>query len=83
MDPKEKSKLDKKAAKALAKSEKKQARAADGAVARGGASGSVGVPSPAERSAAAAERQVALQRYRVLLAALMLLSLFVAGLPTT
>lgn len=66
---KDQAKADKKASKARLKAEKKAGNAA--AVAPIAAGGGDGKPSPAERSAAAAEKQVALQRFRVLFALLM------------
>jgi len=64
---KEQAKAEKKAAKAKLKAEKKANQTASHVP----AGGSDGGPSPAERSAAAAEKQVALQRFRVLFALLM------------
>lgn len=66
------SKAAKKAAKAEAKRTKKEAKAALAAKASTAAS-SISGPSPAERSAVAAERQVRLQRWRVVFALLMFL----------
>ena len=59
-------KVAKKTAKAAAKAAKKQASAAPPSPAE--PSTPAGARSPTERSAAAAERQVALQRWRVILA---------------
>ena len=71
-DPKETAKAAKKAAKAQAKIEKKSRAQTDGNVAPEAASVSAVPPestpgglAPAERAAAAAERQVKLQTYRV------------------
>ena len=63
-------KVDKKAAKQAAKTAKKQAKAERAAADAGdqtaaAARSAGGGPSPAERSAQAAERQVALTRWRV------------------
>lgn len=68
--PKDQAKADKKAAKARLKAEKKAAKASSHIPpTAGGGDGS----SPAERAAAAAEKQVSLQRFRVLFALLMFL----------
>jgi len=64
-------KADKKASKAKLKAEKKAGKNASAVSAARVRNGSA--PSPAERSASAAEKQVALQRFRVLFALLMFL----------
>ncbi len=69
--PGNQAKTDKKASKAKLKAEKKAAKIASEAPASPGRSDSA--PSPAERSAVAAERQVTLQRFRILFALLMFL----------
>jgi cobalamin biosynthesis Mg chelatase CobN len=62
-------KVAKKLAKAAAKAAKKQSAAPNSGPGRAGAARTyVAGDSPAERAAAAAERQVALQRWRVVLA---------------
>jgi hypothetical protein len=62
-------KLAKKLAKAAAKAAKKKAKVAEPTDSPGvGAPAATGARSPSERSAEAAERQVALQRWRVVLA---------------
>lgn len=74
---KESSKTAKKEAKTRAKLEKKLARAGTQA-----ATDSRSSPTPAERSAAAAERQVILQKYRVWLAATVAVMAIVTFLAT-
>ncbi len=71
MSDKEQAKIEKKLAKAVVKEEKARAKASQPHTAKPvNVAPSSTSPTPAERSAAAAERQVRLQSYRVWFAAL-------------